>query len=103
MLNGDILCNGVFGFDSFFTKRYKIKSCAYNSDLSANQFYVISNSKMNGALRKPTVMQLQLELKPVYNDHPWEHNNMVFFHTWSFIAWSFMQVMRNWETKNILP
>ena len=28
-------------------------------------------------------------VQPVYKDHPWEENNMVFVHGWSFIA--FMQ------------
>ena len=48
------------------------------------------------------VVSLGHTVKPVYKDHPWECNNMVFVHWWSLIAESFMQKMSNWETKSVV-
>ena len=39
-------------------------------------------------------------VEPVFNDHPWEVNNLVFVHSWSFIAGSFRRKMINWESKS---
>ena len=39
---------------------------------------------------------------PVYKDHPWEHNTMVFIHRWSLIQDSFMQKMSNWDTQSVV-
>ena len=41
-------------------------------------------------------------VKPVFKDHPWEESNIVFDYSWSLIAVSFMQKMRNLEIKSVV-
>ena len=40
--------------------------------------------------------------EPVFKDHRWEGNNIVFVYGWFLIAWSFMQKTSNWEIKNVV-
>ena len=54
-------------------------------------------------MRLATKTPNRYTVQPVFKDHPWEENNLVFVHMWPLIAGSCMQEMNNWgEFKNVV-
>ena len=47
-------------------------------------------------------IECRCTVQPVFKDHPWEENNLVFVNRWSLITEPFMQKMSNWEIKSLV-